>query len=121
VERSHGWLDNWWRLVTRYDWYPFLPCLSDGCLLYNRVSKDFELDDFAVKMGESIRQLGTTNFHFSWRSCQRAISALDWAMEGLNRRQLVDRPIQSSPSAGFVSDWKVDSKVLSPSQREDYR
>src|ERR671918_2481517 len=22
VERSHGWLDNWRRLVTRYDWYP---------------------------------------------------------------------------------------------------
>jgi transposase len=21
VERSHGWLDNWRRLVTRYDWY----------------------------------------------------------------------------------------------------
>ncbi|MCH8283840.1 MAG: transposase [Chloroflexi bacterium] len=27
IERSHGWLDNWWRLVTRYDWYtnPMLP------------------------------------------------------------------------------------------------
>jgi transposase len=21
VERSHGWLDNWRRLITRYDWY----------------------------------------------------------------------------------------------------
>jgi transposase len=21
VERNHGWLDNWRRLVTRYDWY----------------------------------------------------------------------------------------------------
>jgi hypothetical protein len=21
VERNHGWLDDWRRLVTRYDWY----------------------------------------------------------------------------------------------------
>ena len=21
IERSHGWLENWWRLVNRHDWY----------------------------------------------------------------------------------------------------
>jgi hypothetical protein len=31
-----------------------------------------------MKMGEPIRQLGTTNFHFSWRSRQRASQFLGW-------------------------------------------
>jgi hypothetical protein len=31
-----------------------------------------------MKMGESIREPGTTNFHFSWRSCQQASPFWDW-------------------------------------------
>jgi transposase len=35
VERSHGWLDNWRRLVTRYDWYTqsYLAFLTIACFM----------------------------------------------------------------------------------------
>ena len=35
VERSHGWLDNWRRLVTRYDWYgeSYIACLTIACFM----------------------------------------------------------------------------------------
>ncbi len=35
VEGSHGWLDNWQRLVTRYDWYTdsYLAFLTIACLM----------------------------------------------------------------------------------------
>jgi transposase len=35
VERSHGWLDNWRRLVTRYDWYTrsYGAFLTIACLM----------------------------------------------------------------------------------------
>jgi IS5 family transposase len=35
VERSHGWLDNWRRLVTRYDWYTesYITFLTIACLM----------------------------------------------------------------------------------------
>ena len=35
VERSHGWLDNWRRLVTRYDWYtePYVAFLTIACFM----------------------------------------------------------------------------------------
>ncbi len=35
VERSHGWLDNWRRLVTRYDWYTqnYVAFLSIACFM----------------------------------------------------------------------------------------
>ena len=35
VERSHGWLDNWRRLVTRYDWYSgsYLAFLTIACFM----------------------------------------------------------------------------------------
>jgi hypothetical protein len=46
VERSHGWLGNWRRLVTRYDWYTqILPGLSDHCLLYDPSFKAFGLEE----------------------------------------------------------------------------
>ena len=35
VERSHGWLDNWRRLVTRYDWYTqsYVAFLTIACFM----------------------------------------------------------------------------------------
>jgi transposase len=35
VERSHGWLDNWRRLVTRYDWYTqsYVAFLTIACFI----------------------------------------------------------------------------------------
>jgi transposase len=35
VERSHGWSDNWRRLVTRYDWYTesYLAFLTIACFM----------------------------------------------------------------------------------------
>ena len=35
VERSHGWLDNWRRLVTRYDWYTesYMAFLTIACFM----------------------------------------------------------------------------------------
>ncbi|HZA24863.1 MAG TPA: IS5 family transposase [Dehalococcoidia bacterium] len=35
VERSHGWLDNWRRLVTRYDWYTqsYVTFLTIACFM----------------------------------------------------------------------------------------
>jgi transposase len=35
VERSHGWLDNWRRLVTRYDWYAesYIAFLTIACFM----------------------------------------------------------------------------------------
>ncbi len=35
VERSHGWLDNWRRLVTRYDWYTqsYIAFLTIACFM----------------------------------------------------------------------------------------
>jgi len=35
VERSHGWLDNWRRLVARYDWYTqsYAAFLAIACLM----------------------------------------------------------------------------------------
>jgi transposase len=35
VERSHGWLDNWRRLVTRYDWYTesYVAILTIACFM----------------------------------------------------------------------------------------
>jgi transposase len=35
VERSHGWLDNWRRLVTRYDWYTesYVAFLAIACFM----------------------------------------------------------------------------------------
>jgi hypothetical protein len=35
VERSHRWLDNWWRLVTRYDWYTesYITFLTIACFM----------------------------------------------------------------------------------------
>jgi transposase len=35
VERSHGWLDNWRRLVTRYDWYAesYVAFLTIACFM----------------------------------------------------------------------------------------
>jgi transposase len=35
VERSQGWLDNWRRLVTRYDWYSenYLAFLTIACFM----------------------------------------------------------------------------------------
>jgi transposase len=35
VERCHGWLDNWRRLVTRYDWYTesYLAFLTIACFM----------------------------------------------------------------------------------------
>ena len=35
VERSHGWLDNWRRLVTRYDWYTqtYVALLTIACFM----------------------------------------------------------------------------------------
>jgi transposase len=44
VERSHGWLDNWRRLVTRYDWYTesYVAFLTIACfrvLLQRAVSR----------------------------------------------------------------------------------
>lgn len=36
VERSHGWLDNWRRLVTRYDWYTqcYVAFLTIACFMF---------------------------------------------------------------------------------------
>jgi transposase len=38
VERSHGWLDNWRRLVTRYDWYTdsYITFLTIACFMVTR-------------------------------------------------------------------------------------
>ena len=35
VERSHGWLDNWRRLVIRYDWYTqsYVAFLTIACFM----------------------------------------------------------------------------------------
>ena len=35
VEGSHGWLDNWRRLVTRYDWYTqsYVAFLTIACFM----------------------------------------------------------------------------------------
>jgi transposase len=35
VERSHGWFDNWRRLVTRYDWYTenYVAFLTIACFM----------------------------------------------------------------------------------------
>lgn len=35
VERSHGWLDNWGRVVTRYDWYTesYVAFLTIACFM----------------------------------------------------------------------------------------
>ena len=35
VERSHAWLDNWRRLVTRYDWYTesYVAFLTIACFM----------------------------------------------------------------------------------------
>ena len=35
VERSHGWLDNWRRLVVRYDWYTqsYVAFLTIACFM----------------------------------------------------------------------------------------
>jgi transposase len=35
VERSHGWLDDWRRLVTRYDWYTqsYVAFLTIACFM----------------------------------------------------------------------------------------
>jgi hypothetical protein len=35
VGRSHGWLDNWRRLVTRYDWYTesYMAFLTIACFM----------------------------------------------------------------------------------------
>jgi transposase len=35
VERSHGWLDNWRRLVTRYEWYTesYVALLTIACFM----------------------------------------------------------------------------------------
>jgi transposase len=35
IERSHGWLDNWRRLVVRYDWYThsYTAFLIIACLM----------------------------------------------------------------------------------------
>jgi transposase len=35
VERRHGWLDNWRRLVTRYDWYTqsYVAFLTIACFM----------------------------------------------------------------------------------------
>lgn len=35
VKRSHGWLDNWRRLVTRYDWYTqnYVAFLTIACFM----------------------------------------------------------------------------------------
>jgi IS5 family transposase len=39
VERSHGWLDNWRRLVTRYDWYTdsYIAFLTIACFMVTLV------------------------------------------------------------------------------------
>ena len=39
VERSHGWLDNWRRLVTRYDWYTesYMAFLTIACFMVTLV------------------------------------------------------------------------------------
>ena len=39
VERSHGWLDNWRRLVTRYDWYTasYVAFLTIACFMVTLV------------------------------------------------------------------------------------
>jgi len=58
VERSHGWLDNWRRLVTRYDWYAdsyisFLTSLASCSLFQEFWGRFIERLKQNLKKGEN--------------------------------------------------------------------